>query len=70
MEEAAHVLRHQVVDVQVKADYALLVAVEALLEPEVVDLVLQACVLEVPVLVLEHAVRASIGWLQRVWRWR
>ena len=65
--EAAYVFRHQFVDLQAQADYALVVAVEALLEPEVIDLMLQAHVLEVPVLVLEHAVRALIGWLQRVW---
>ena len=68
-EEAADILRHQVVDVQAQADHALVVAVDAPLEPEVVYLTLQACVLGVPVLVLEHAVRASIGWMQRVWRW-
>ena len=49
-EEATHVLHHQVVDMQTQADHALLVAVGALLKPEVLDLTLQGCVLEVPVL--------------------
>ena len=53
-------------DVQERAELALIAAVEALLEPEVVELALEAHVLGVPVLVHKLVVLEYLGLVHDV----